>query len=235
LKTIEFIPAFDFVDYIDINAPIPATRSIPEWYKNLNLYTDQNYKLFINPNRQNNLTAKACVPLIDSMSIGYIITMPCDVEVVDPNVYGYKFVWGVDWDVIGEHSEKQVNKIGIYEEFEKRPYKFNGIWRVKAPKEYSILYTHPFYNFHLPFLTTTGIVDSDLYDTQINIPFFMKKNFIGTIKKDTPIAQIIPIKRETWKSEIKKYQISHKYFLNNIKLKNFRSYKHRFWNSKKYK
>jgi hypothetical protein len=34
-----------------------------------------------------------------------------------------------------------------------------------------------------------------------NIPFFIKEGFSGVIPKGTPIAQVIPFKRESWTSK----------------------------------
>jgi hypothetical protein len=43
-------------------------------------------------------------------------------------------------------------------------------------------------------------MDSDKYSTSGNIPFFIKEDFVGVIPAGTPFAQIIPIKRATWRS-----------------------------------
>jgi hypothetical protein len=46
----------------------------------------------------------------------------------------------------------------------------------------------------------SAIVDSDKFYGSGNIPFFLKADFEGTIEKGTPIAQLIPIKRKSWKA-----------------------------------
>ena len=45
-----------------------------------------------------------------------------------------------------------------------------------------------------------GIVDTDRSPQPINFPFFIKKNFVGTIEVGTPVVQLIPFKRDDWKS-----------------------------------
>jgi hypothetical protein len=234
MKKIEFEPAFDFVEHLDIMPPLSSKKFIPEWFKKLNPFIQKHHKNFCNPDGYN-LTSKNCIPMIDSMSIGYILTLPCDITFVDPDLYGSRVIWDqVGWQVIEGHSYEQIDGIQVPEEFEKNPLKFMGLWKIKPENGYSLLYTHPFWHLDLPFLTTTGIVDSDIYNHQVNLPFFIKKNFFGTIKKDTPIAQIIPIKRENWQGKVTKYKESSKFSYANIRLKSHRSYKLRFWQKKEY-
>lgn len=232
-KKIEFISAFDFVDHVDINPPQTISKFVPKWYKDLNTFIN-NTDMVVMENGDSNLTAKACMPLLDSMTTGYAITLPCDIKFVNLEKFGYRVSWEMPWQIITSHSKEQTANIGLGDIYEENAYKFEGLWRIKTPPGYSLLYTHPFYNFNLPFLTATGIVDSDVFDKQINIPFFIKRGFEGTIEKDTPIAQIIPIKREKWQSSVKQYDQSYKHHFMNLKLKNFRSYKQRWWHRKEY-
>jgi hypothetical protein len=53
------------------------------------------------------------------------------------------------------------------------------------------------------FTILPGIVDTDEYYAPINFPMVINDpNFEGLIPKGTPIAQVIPFKRESWKMEI---------------------------------
>ena len=74
-------------------------------------------------------------------------------------------------------------------------------WGVELPKGYSLLVTNPLNRFDLPFLTTSGIIDSDSYTSSGLMPFFLKEGFSGLIPKGTPFVQLIPVKREDWESE----------------------------------
>ena len=80
-------------------------------------------------------------------------------------------------------------------------YAWNNVVGFKVPKGYSVLVTHPLNRFDLPFTTLSGIADADTPMGGGNIPFFMKNDFEGIIPKGTPIAQIIPFKRDDWKRE----------------------------------
>jgi hypothetical protein len=76
-----------------------------------------------------------------------------------------------------------------------------GEWAVKLPKGYSAVYIQPMNRYELPFETTSGIIDSDTVNLFGTVPFFLAKDYEGTIPKGTPFLQIIPFKRENWKSE----------------------------------
>jgi hypothetical protein len=76
------------------------------------------------------------------------------------------------------------------------------------PKGYSALYVSPLNRHDLPFYTLSGIVDSDSHiqsEKDSNIPFLLKNNFSGIIKKGTPLYQIIPIKRDSWDSKFNEF------------------------------
>ena len=72
-------------------------------------------------------------------------------------------------------------------------------------KGYSVLITHPFNRDDLPFRTLTGLVDVDLYKSNtIQFPaVWIDESFTGILKKGTPIAQCIPIKRDNLLLECK--------------------------------
>jgi hypothetical protein len=72
----------------------------------------------------------------------------------------------------------------------------------KTPRGWSTLVTHPINRFDLPFETIGGIVDSDRYGSGGNLPFYLKKDWQGILEAGTPIAQIIPFKRESWTHSI---------------------------------
>src|SRR5262245_2197742 len=59
---------------------------------------------------------------------------------------------------------------------------------------------HPVNRFDLPFTTLAGLVDSDRYhDNWIHFPArWHDLNFRGVLPKGTPVAQCVPVKRESW-------------------------------------
>jgi hypothetical protein len=233
-KIIEFAPASEQAESI-IKPPSPSKGFLPEEYKKLPFKINKNFTHVLPDLKTTNLTLKACVPVFDAMTAGYIITLPCDILVTDTLYYTDRIIWDVDWTVITSHQKIQYGDMKHPEGYEESPYKFETNWIIKTPPGYSVLITHPLNRFDLPFITMSGVVDSDAYNINpVNLPFFLKKDFSGIIKMGTPIAQIIPIKREGWNSKILKYENSTKFQINNLKSVIDRSYKNRFWFKKKY-
>ena len=70
-----------------------------------------------------------------------------------------------------------------------------------------MLYTSPLNNFGSPFLSLSAIIDSDKYHHEYGgqFPFLLKKGFKGVVPCGTPMYVMIPIKRETWVSEVLKF------------------------------
>jgi hypothetical protein len=81
---------------------------------------------------------------------------------------------------------------------------FRMNWFYRTPPGYSVLVTHPMNRYDLPFFTLSGIVDSDIWGLPVFFSFFLRRDFIGTIPKGTPIMQFIPFKRDDWELEINK-------------------------------
>ena len=231
-NVIEFRPWNKTVDRV-IDPPVPASKMVPDWFKNLPIYTNTDVQECIGHDGGTNLTMKSCMPALDSFMTGYMLTLPCDIIFVDPTKYKNRVLWEVSWQVISSHNSKQVGGMAPLG-YEEHPFKWEGVWEVHMPKGYSFLITHPFYRYDLPFMTTTAVVDGDNYTRPLNLPFFLKQGFVGTIPKGTPIAQIIPIKREVWHHTVSGYNADSQYTLDSLKTSIFRSYKDRWWNKKSY-
>ena len=76
-KVIDFIPSDELTEKI-IDPPTPTKLSLPEWYKKLHFKNNKN-NLWRNPDGSSNLTIKGCMPVFDTLTSGYLITLPCDV------------------------------------------------------------------------------------------------------------------------------------------------------------
>lgn len=180
-----------------LELPVPASESIPEWYKNMPKFSDGGTKPKIKPDGEKNVNMKSCVPYLDVMLTGYVATLWQDVQ-VDKTNQGVGFKWRSVPDPIAARNPEHSSHGPIPEGHSPQPY----IWKIpflhRAPKGYSLLITHPINRFDLPFTTISGLVDSDLMLHNGKVPFFLKEGFEGIIPKGTPIYQIIPIKREPW-------------------------------------
>jgi hypothetical protein len=110
-------------------------------------------------------------------------------------------------------------------------------WYYETPPGYSVLLTHPMNRFDLPFLVPSGIIESDIMGIPVFVTFFLKKEFIGTIPRGTPIFQLVPFKRENWENKIcvDEKEINKKdYELENRRSRLFGYYKKHAWRRKEY-
>lgn len=220
--------------------PFPTKQNIPDWYKNTKPYYDDQSIL----TKSMSSTIKKCIPIFDAMTSGYIITTYCDIyvnnaKIIDPEDQIKKnFTKIVSSDEhfksIEFHSKEQIDKYPLFDG-EDAP-KFISPWQIITPKGYSCLFVNPMHNLNKDFTILEGIVDTDQYSGPVNFPFIFKnKDFKGIIPAGTPIVQVIPFKRDSWK--IKITEADQKEFMQNQKtlVSVFKNrYKKFFWSSKEY-
>jgi hypothetical protein len=190
---IEFYPANQYV-YDFIPPPKPAKLYIPEWYKSAPPVQEKN--ITYGDHGIEGINIKSCMPFIDSLTFGYIQESWMDINISENDgtvTYGQP----LEPDLVGLRAN---NSIKSYENFYPLEFIWKTYWRAKVPKGYSILITHPLNRIDLPFVTMSGVIDSDhFYHTPIgSIPFYVYNSFSGTIPAGTPIFQIIPFKRDNW-------------------------------------
>jgi hypothetical protein len=75
-------------------------------------------------------------------------------------------------------------------------------WIIETPPGYSVIVQHPEGRGLDTFRTMSAIVDSDVWDCPTNIAFLIDRDFEGTIPAGTPIAHVVPFRRESWAAEI---------------------------------
>jgi hypothetical protein len=215
----------------DLEQPKPASAFIPDWYKKLESYIGG--KKITDGQGGTKATIKRCMPVFDAITAGYIITSPADIIVTIREGAQY-FEWS-HFSLISFHPIEQAPEHPM-----RKPHqypKWNNPWSIKTPKGYSTMFIQPMHRESV-FTILPGIVDTDIYSTPVNFPFVINDpNFEGLIPKGTPIAQVIPIKRDAWKMEfggqeevIEQNNISIK-----LSTKFFDRYKTMFWSRKEYK
>lgn len=212
--------------------PKPAKFFIPEWYQKMESYFTG--KKEIGPGGQNPGTIKKCIPVFDAITAGYIITLPTDVYVKQVDGVPY-----YSWASLGmmefhpvEQAPTHPNRNGHQVTYPK----WVNPWVIQTPKGYSTMFTQPMHRESV-FTILPGIVDTDTYPTTVNFPFVLNDiTFEGMIPAGTPIAQVIPIKRDSWKMEIggqKELKVSQDTTIR-LMSKFFNRYKTLFWNKKEY-
>jgi len=205
---------------IALNPPAPTSTSIPAWFKN------------IEPVRENDLTIKKCVPVLDAFTSGYVFKTSADVYYNDETATFSDN--GVD-KTVTSHMEYQIDGIEMNDDLTHYPYKWVNRFFVQTPPGYSTLFVHPLNRFDLPFQSISAVVDTDDFPLSVQFPFFMKKGFTGIIPAGTPVIQAIPFKRDDWKIDFPKQDKSYEY-------KDFykwfdppmAKYKRFFWKKKRY-
>jgi len=231
MSKIIFYPESDFIKEI---IPPPQKIEVPEWFKKIPVY-DGNAKSLIVENISTNHTIKACTPFLDSLTSGYCFYTWADIQI--KIVDGYQVAtWTHKYPELNELVSRPSPGIPSYDGFEPFNYSWISHWGIKTPPGYSAIFTHPFNRSDLPFITSTGIMDTDKWGIWGNQPVSLKSGWEGTIPAGTPIIQIIPIKRESWHSEIDESLTK---WANKEVIKKsgiFRSYyKNNYWTRKEYK
>lgn len=222
-----------------VDQPKPMLRSLPDWWRKFGTFMDEDRFKF-RGEVGGNITAKACMPMLDSMTAGYTITTPMDLEVSLDESGDPIFKWQLEeYEFITNHGIEQIPNQMVPDGFHRKPLKFTNLYSIKTPPGYSLLFTHPTNRYDLPFLSLTGIVDVDDYRVPVNFPFLMRKDFQGIIEAGTPMIQLIPIKREPWSHSVEKEYVENEkdvaYGRRLLGTRMWKAYKRFFWNRKEYK
>lgn len=214
--------------------PSPAKKVIPEWYRKQPRYIGGEKTV---QNGRQNFTVKTCMPFLDTLTTGYILFTISDIFITEENGAPY-YNWA-SHNFLSFHNFEQLSHYPDIEKEAGDVPKFMNPWIIRTPKNYSCLFLTPM-NHDVPFMILPGIVDTDTYANSINFPFILKKEFRGLIPRGTPMAQVIPFKRDTWQmgthllSEnsgmINEHEESNGFFASEF----FDRYKRRNWRQKNY-
>jgi hypothetical protein len=147
-----------------------------------------------------NFTAKNCFPMLDAMSIGYMIPLWADVSVSQKSNMPM-IDWKIGIPVFDTHSFEMTKDVDVPQGYSYLAYKMHNKFVIKTPPGWSCLFVHPMGHTDLPFYSMPAVVDTDKHEDVINPVIWIKEGFEGIIEEGTPILQIIPFKRENWKSE----------------------------------
>ncbi len=179
-------------------------------------------------------TIKKCIPVFDALTSGYLILSPMDVYVSQKEGLPW-YEWGAGTSIEFHPIEQAPNHPG----FNGAPYpKWINPWAIKTEPGYSVLFVQPFHRESM-FNILPGVVDTDTYISPVNFPFVLKDaTWEGMIPAGTPIAQVIPFKRDAFKMEITETAdkiMEQAKTTRKLRSRIFDSYKNQFWNRKEYK
>jgi hypothetical protein len=196
--------------------PYPAKEHLPNWYKNMPSYNvppGYSERFLSVIGGVSSTSPKMCTPMYDTFATGYIIPLYTDLEVRivndEPTIH-----WRIKTVPVEKHgegynygegynSDTDIGNTGITVPDGYSPIVFKWLngWDFKTPKGYSCLITDPYANENSPFRAISAIVDTDKISPPILPPFWIKEGFEGIVEKGTPMVQVIPFKRESWKAE----------------------------------
>jgi hypothetical protein len=238
MPNIEFHPWSEDSELL-VNKPTPTKQNVPDWYRKQPSYVNKDEFL---KKGVSGSTIKKCMPIFDAMTAGYTIYCPVDiyVDATDPSKLEYNIpiaIAGLKKEIFTTHSPEQVTHYPMSSNVHKDVLRINPMWSVKTSPGYSSLFTVPMHQPVVPFTLVPGIIDTDSYMSEGFLSFKIDNTFKGIIEKGTPIAQVIPFKRESWTSEIIDYADSkenQKQQRMLIRSKFFNYYKNNFWHKKEW-
>lgn len=175
--------------------PEPAGRFAPEWFRQMS----RTMQMPMDDGLPG-LTVKACLPVTDAFSAGWIIPLSTDLH-VEADATGNVQTsddGSLGFQPVTAHHPGQIGAPNPPFDGAVLPLKWMNPWRIAAPEGVSLMYTQPINHFELPFLNFTGIVDADRFGAKVNAPFVWTGG-VGrfTLPKGLPIIQVIPLARET--------------------------------------
>lgn len=164
--------------------PYRAAKALPRWWQELQKELPSDGF----PRH----TIKACTPVFDALTAGYIIPLPFDLH-VKARGDEILFTWRFAPDVyIEQHPVEQVPIYG-------GAWKLINPWVIKTEPGVSVMIVHPMHRPELPFHTLEAVVDTDTYHNNVNFPFrWTGGDYDGVLRAGTPFAQVIPFRREPW-------------------------------------
>ena len=190
-KIIEFIAPKDYLDHEEkIVYPEPIKLHMSDWYKKLK--TSWEYP-----------TVKSCIPFLESMTTGYALKVPQEMEIIvendkmeirlprnasmfedlmEPHNPEHKINLHFEKSIKSNlHSQGQLGKDCPYHKNQNKfsdvadiPYvKIMYPFKIKTPKGYACLFMPPLNVEKKDYEILSGIVDTDTFPMYVNFPFKM--------------------------------------------------------------
>ena len=174
--------------------PYPASRNIPDWYKDL-----QTECTTTGPNPEVLPTIKRCPPFLEAIASGYIIPLAGDIQ-FGTDARG-NLSYACKHDIVQTHNAGQYKGTPFAS---KVIVKFLNLWIIRTPPGYSTLLVPALNRFHIPFLMLSGMVETDNWYLEIHFPAIsqLPPNSQYLMKRGTPLMQAIPFHREQWQSVV---------------------------------
>ena len=207
-------------------APYPASRNIPDWYKDL-----QTEFTTAGPDPEILPTIKRCPPFLEAIAGGYIIPLADDIQ-FRTDARG-NLSYECKNDVVHTHDAGQYKGTPFAS---KVIVKFINLWIIRTSPGYSTLLVPPMNRFHIPFLMLSGVVETDNWYLEIHFPAIaqLPPNAQYLMKRGTPLMQAIPFRRDQWQSQVGEYEKEAREKAQRELQGNLHVYKDEHWRKKTY-
>jgi hypothetical protein len=175
-----------------IPEPKPAAKFMPDWFKKIPISMDDRDHF-----GGRGMTLKQCMPVMDVMSLGYVITLQGDLGVsTNADKTEIKVTNPPELALGAFHDIKQVGEMTA-PGFPTAPLKFLNHWVIKTAPGWSTLVMPLMNRFEKDFTCLSGLVDTDRYTKEINFPaVWHTPDFDDIIPAGTPLVVVVPIKRK---------------------------------------
>ena len=180
------------VDGLSENAPpLKATKCFPSWWKNTSSHNDKQVP------KLDRGTIKTCPGFVDLFKYGYVISMWCDVSIEIDEQGNYKWQTPSNIFSFDGHPDEQ------YKDYLPKHVadniaaviKANCPWRIRTPKNVSVLQLPMEYHFNEDFKVLSGVIHTDIHH-EINQQMVFNKAGSYFIDRGTPIAMYFPFRRD---------------------------------------
>lgn len=178
-----------------IPEPKPAIKHLPEWFRVITPIDKSKRDEF----GDFSMNAKKCLPLIDAMSLGFVIPLGGDLHVkTNDDLTELEYTNPPGMRLAESHNISQLGgESGPGHPI--NPIKFINHWVIKTAPGWSTLFVPPLNHVGSPFTCLSGLVDTDKYPKEVNFPaLWNAPGFDGLIRAGTPLVTAIPIKRESF-------------------------------------
>ena len=227
--------------------PVPVKKVIPDWYKDMPMHLVEkefihDAKFMVEKEMRTTNTIKACMPVLDYLTSGYVIRAHAQI-LVTPSTQGTRhldgskfFWWKSAGTFVAQHGHGQC-PIKI-EGYEHTYFKFVNPWRIRVPPGYSCLFYQPYYFMENRYSLFPAIVDCDTFDDIVSFPGYIRSEESFFINPGDPVMVVFPFKRDEWEhSIVKMSDLEYKETVVNSKINHylFEGYKKFFHKKKSYK
>ena len=196
--------------------PVLAKSIQPDWWKTIKVGMDVQSKRVT--------TIRACPAMDDWLKSGWYLLANRDFHIIAGHGKDDTDSTCFHTAVTGSYASPSHPNLQMGNAFEymgedelvRDAFKMRNPWNVVTPPIYSTLYLDPFLFQNKFFATWQGVIDTDTFNSNMDnaqIIFYPKVDHSFTIKKGTPLCQIIPYKREEWNASY--MQFDHKTYQEN--------------------